>query len=170
MRLVRQGKLSLDDELKLIAPEIPFKNKWESTHPVKVKHLIEHKAGFSDLSYEHLANRIEGVNYSNALEKIKSYESALESNWKPGLVTSYSNPGFSILGYIIEKKSGKRFEDYIRDEILIPLGMGNTGFIHHFNAIQQSLIVKGYSKIDGESGFYTDSKSSIIYFIKSLNC
>ena len=148
MRLVKEGKLSLDDELKLIAPEIPFKNKWGNTHPIKIKHLLEHKAGFNDLSYAHLARRLEGENYTNTLEKIKSYKSALESNWKPGLVNSYSNPGFSILGYIIEKKSGKRFEDYIKDEILIPLGMKNSGFINHFDKKKQSLIVKGYSKID----------------------
>lgn len=150
MRLVKEGQLSLDDELKKIAPEIPFKNKWKSTHPVKVKHLIEHKAGFNDYSYADLARRHKEKKYNNSLEVIKSYKSALESNWKPGLVTSYSNPGFSILGYIIEKKSGKRYENYIRDEILIPLGMQNSGFLNHFDATEQSLIVKGYTVIDSE--------------------
>ena len=158
MRLVKEGKLSLNDELKLIAPEIPFKNKWENTHPIKIKHLLEHKAGFNDLSYADLARRTQEINYSNSIEKIKSYESALKSNWKPGLVTSYSNPGFSILGYVIEKKTNKRFEDYIKDEILIPLGMSDSGFINHFDAVEQSLIVKGYTEIDNE---IVESKNKI---------
>jgi CubicO group peptidase (beta-lactamase class C family) len=174
MRLVREGKLSLDDELKVIAPEIPFKNKWENTHPIKIKHLIAHKAGFSDLSYADLARRLKDIKYSNTLKKIKSYESALVSNWKPGLVTSYSNPGFSILGYIIEKESGKRFEDYIKDEILIPLNMVNTGFIHHFNAVEQSLIVNGYTRIDNEtveskSKNKTDEKSASTGMISNID-
>ncbi|MFK8061001.1 MAG: serine hydrolase domain-containing protein [Polaribacter sp.] len=174
IRLVKEGKLSLDDELKLIAPEITFINKWESTHPIKIKHLIEHKAGFNDLSYADLARRNQEINYSNSLEKIKSYKNAFISNWKPGLVTYYSNPGFSILGYIIEKKSGKRFEDYIKDEILIPLGMKNSGFIHHFNATQQSLIVNGYTRIDNKTVALknknkTDTKSASTGMISNID-
>jgi len=41
MKLVNEGKLSLNDELKKIATEVPFKNKWESTHPVRIVHLLD---------------------------------------------------------------------------------------------------------------------------------
>src|SRR4030095_8103453 len=49
MKLVNEGKLKLDDELKKIAPEVPFQNKWESTNPVRVVHLLEHTTGFDDI-------------------------------------------------------------------------------------------------------------------------
>ena len=49
MKLVNEGKLSLDDELKKIAPEVPFKNKWESTHPIRIVNLLEHTSGFDDI-------------------------------------------------------------------------------------------------------------------------
>jgi len=45
-KLITEGKLNLNDKLKSIAPEIVFENSWESTHPVRVVHLLEHTAGF----------------------------------------------------------------------------------------------------------------------------
>src|SRR4028119_848371 len=42
MQLVEEGKLHLDDELKKIAPEVRFKNPWESSHPVRIINLLEH--------------------------------------------------------------------------------------------------------------------------------
>ena len=49
MKLVNEGKLKLDDELKKIAPEVPFQNKWEATNPVRIIHLLEHTTGFDDI-------------------------------------------------------------------------------------------------------------------------
>jgi CubicO group peptidase (beta-lactamase class C family) len=49
MKLVNEGKLKLDDELKKIAPEVPFQNKWESTNPVRIVHLLEHTSAFDDI-------------------------------------------------------------------------------------------------------------------------
>src|SRR5258705_4292587 len=49
MKLVNEGKLKLDDELKKIAPEVPFQNKCESTNPVRIVHLLEHTSGYDDI-------------------------------------------------------------------------------------------------------------------------
>jgi hypothetical protein len=48
--------------------------------------------------------------------------------WKPGERFAYSNPNYAILGYIIEKISGKPYDRYLRENILIPLGMINSNF------------------------------------------
>ncbi|MXV51937.1 serine hydrolase [Pedobacter sp. HMF7647] len=124
LQLVHQGKFKLTDELKKIAPEIEFQNKWEDTNPVKVVHLLEHTAGFDDV---HLNNM-----YSNKSEKHKGLEAAMifknsyVSRWKPGQRMSYSNPDYAILGYLIEKFSGKSWSSFIKESVLSPIGMHDS--------------------------------------------
>jgi CubicO group peptidase (beta-lactamase class C family) len=50
-KLVSEGKLRLTDELRRIAPEIPFHNPWESRHPLLIIHLLEHTSGFDDVKF-----------------------------------------------------------------------------------------------------------------------
>jgi CubicO group peptidase (beta-lactamase class C family) len=126
LKLVHAGKLNLKDELKKIAPEIKFQNRWEQSHPVRVVHLLEHTAGFDDVQL----NRM----YSNnpekhqGLEPVMSQKSSFVSRWKPGLRMSYSNPGYEILGYLIEKFGGKPWGEFLRQEILLPIGMTDAVF------------------------------------------
>jgi CubicO group peptidase (beta-lactamase class C family) len=121
LKLVHQGKFKLNDELKKIAPEIQFQNRWEKTHPVKVIHLLEHTAGFDDV---HLNNM-----YSNKPENHQGLAAAMifknsyVSRWKPGERMSYANPHYNLLGYLIEKFSGKPFSSFIKDSVLSPIGM-----------------------------------------------
>ncbi|MGH2623037.1 MAG: serine hydrolase domain-containing protein, partial [Sphingobacterium sp.] len=55
-KLVAEGKLDLNDQLQAIAPELPYTNKWESTDPVKIIHLLEHTAGFEDIQLNKMVN------------------------------------------------------------------------------------------------------------------
>ncbi|PQJ79269.1 serine hydrolase domain-containing protein [Polaribacter porphyrae] len=144
MQLVEKGKLKLDDNLSSVVPEVPFKNKWSNSHPVKIKHLLEHKSGFSDFSYSHLTKRYESEKAKNIFDQVLALQSALKTNFKPGLVTTYSNPGYIVLAYIIEKISRKTYEDYIKENILNPLEITNTGFKNDFGTSVKSLLTKGY--------------------------
>src|SRR5690606_34310887 len=49
LQLQEEGKLSLDDKLRDLAPEIEFENPWEDTHPVRLVHLLEHTTGWDDI-------------------------------------------------------------------------------------------------------------------------
>ncbi|WP_037315710.1 serine hydrolase [Salegentibacter sp. Hel_I_6] len=143
MKLVREGKLHLDSELKEIAPEIPFENKWEEDYPVKVKHLLEHKAGFDDMHFSTFATGL--TPGMTAREEVSVYEKSLKSRWKPGLVHSYSNPGYIILGYLIEKITGQPYQKYIRNHVLFPLNMTWTQFIsENMRNLPSSQFSKGY--------------------------
>ena len=53
MTLVEQGRLDLQAPLRQLAPEVAFENPWESTHPVRVVHLLEHTTGW-ELSLIHI--------------------------------------------------------------------------------------------------------------------
>lgn len=127
MRLVKEGKLGMEDELKNLAPEIPFTNAWETTHPVRLKHLLEHKAGFHDMHFNTLLKtRHPGM---TSLEEVQLFKNSFISEWKPGQVHSYSNPGYVLLGYIIEKITGVPARTYVQEAVLAPLGMSETGYV-----------------------------------------
>ncbi len=126
LQLVQEGKLHLDDELKKVAPEVPFQNKWEATHPVRIVNLLEHTAGFDDMKLNRMCSQ-DKKEYSGAAMMLMQQPSMI-SRWKPGERHAYSNPGYVILGYIIEKISGKPYGQYIAENILQPLKMNHTNF------------------------------------------
>ncbi len=49
LQLQEQGKFKLTDPLRQWAPELPFNNPWEASHPVRLVHLMEHTTGFDDM-------------------------------------------------------------------------------------------------------------------------
>ncbi len=123
LRLVDEKKIALDAKLKDLAPEIAFDNAWESTRPITVAHLLEHTAGFDDFRPpEYVATR-DDVPLRDVLAVDPR---SRVSRWSPGTRHSYSNPGFTIAGYLIEKTTGRAYEDYVRDVLLTPLGMTNA--------------------------------------------
>ncbi len=144
MKMINEGKLSLESELKMVAPEVPFKNRWEKSNPVKIKHLLEHKAGFDDMHLSVLAGTY--TKDMTALDEVMKSKGSLKSRWQPGLAHSYSNPGYTVLGFIIEKISGMRYQDYIQKEVLRPLHMKET--IYRSAAgeeLNSQKFAKGYS-------------------------
>ncbi|MFD2903776.1 serine hydrolase domain-containing protein [Sphingobacterium anhuiense] len=146
--LIAEGKLKLSDRLQTIAPEIPYSNKWESTHPVRLVHLLEHTAGFEDIMLNKMVNMtgkpLMGIN------AIQEQKNSLTSRWKPGERMSYSNPGYNVLGYIIEKISGIPWNAYIQQTLLKPLAMNSTIFDLSGESLQH--YAKGY---DFRNGKYT---------------
>lgn len=126
MKLVNEGKLKLDDELKKIAPAVPFKNKWESTHPVRIVHLLEHTSAFDDIKLNRMYSL--DTNENTGIEMMLIHKKSMNCRWRPGERFAYSNPNYAILGYIIEKISGKPYNQYLTENILAPLGMISSNF------------------------------------------
>ena len=126
LQLVEQGKLSLNDKLIDLAPEIDFQNQWQETHPIQIKHLLEHTTGFDDMHLAEYATIAEGWTLQKG---IKTHPDNRYARWKPGLHSSYCNSGPPIVAYIIEKITGQDFEDYVTQHILRPLGMHKTSFV-----------------------------------------
>ena len=120
LKLIEEGKIDLNTPVKEIAPEIEITNPWQETHPVRVVHLLEHTAGFDD---SHL-------NWFYFKGPVKSLQKALEDKadwrkvrWQPGTRFSYSSPGYTLAGYIMEKVCGQGYDEYIKQVILDPIGM-----------------------------------------------
>jgi CubicO group peptidase (beta-lactamase class C family) len=144
LKLIGENKFRLTSKLADLAPEIPFKNPWENIAPVRVINLLEHTAGFDDMHFANFENE-EGSRRST-LQQALQHVNTLRSRWKPGTRMSYSNPGYAILGYIVEKYSGMKYEDYIAKVVFAPLQMTQTNFEYATKAPY----AKGYS-FDGKN-------------------
>lgn len=122
-REIRLGRLSLDTPVRALAPEIPIDNPWEATDPVRLVHVLEHTAGFDDFRY---SRWLPASPDANAEQRLLQHAPMLRVRWRPGERASYSNTGYGLAGYLLEKVSGERVEDYISRHVIAPLGMTDT--------------------------------------------
>jgi len=135
MQLAEAGKLSPHDPVKKYIPD--FDLPGGSGERVTIHHLMTHTTGMPPLpalNYSIRGNtgidadekpsekpfpRID--NYDQLIDYIRTAD--YEVLGKPGEYLSYSNDSYGVLGAIIEKVTGQRFEDYIKDNVLKPLDM-----------------------------------------------
>ena len=120
LKLAREGKLSLEDPVAKLAPEVAFENRWEATDPVRVVHLLEHTTGWDDMHLKEYANDAQGIDLRAALEFGRA---SRVSRWPPGTLMSYCGTGPAVAAYIVEKVTGQRFEDYVQQNFFNPIGM-----------------------------------------------
>jgi CubicO group peptidase (beta-lactamase class C family) len=120
LKLVDEGKLSLQDTVHKLVPEIWFENRWESTDPVRVVDLLEHTTGWDDM---HLPEYAKGANGMTLRQGLDYYQRSRVSRWRPGTRMSYCNSGPPVAAYIVEKITGQRFEDYVTANFFVPIGM-----------------------------------------------
>ncbi len=125
LKLVEEGRIDLNTPLREIVPEINIKNPWEETDPVRIVHILEHTSGFGNSFREFNIDDDPEMPLRQALEIV---DEALESRFRPGTCYSYSNAGYGLAGYILEKITGMRYEDYLRKVILDPIGMESSTF------------------------------------------
>ncbi len=126
LKLVEEGRLSLDDKLADLAPDVAFENRWEETHPIRVAHLLEHTTGWDDIHLpEYAHNEPDPVSLKEGLD---FHPHSRISRWPPGSRSSYCNAGPPVAAYIVEKITGQDFEDYAREQFFEPLGMSSTTF------------------------------------------
>lgn len=133
LQLVEQGKLDLQAKVHDLVPDIYFDNPWESSHPIRVVHLLEHTTGWDDISYGVYAHQDEHISLKDALAYHSGYR---HSRWVPGTRYAYNNAGPAVAAYIIERITGQTYEDYVQTHIFQPLGMDASTF-YFSNRYQQ---------------------------------
>jgi len=143
LKLQEEGKLSLERTVKDIVPEITIVNPWEQSDPVRIVHLLEHTAGFDDMEPAEIYNLDDPPDISMH-EVLQRFQRPRRVRWKPGTRMSYSNPGYGLAGYIVEKVSGGTFEEYVKQELLKPLGMKHSDF--RLSDSNRELLAQGYNK------------------------
>ncbi len=121
LKLVEEGRLSLDDRLADLAPEIAFENQWEETDPILISHLLEHTTGWDDIHLpEYALNDPTPLTLKAGLDY---HPHSRTSRWKPGTRMSYCNAGPPVAAYVVQKITGQDFEDYVAQNFFAQLYM-----------------------------------------------
>jgi len=120
LKLANEGKLSLQDPVHKLVPEIWFENRWKATDPVRVVDLLEHTTGWDDMHLPEYAKDAKGMTLREGLDY---YHHSRISRWRPGTRMAYCNSGPPVAAYIVEKITGQRFEDYVTQNFFLPIGM-----------------------------------------------
>ncbi|HSC52692.1 MAG TPA: serine hydrolase domain-containing protein [Phnomibacter sp.] len=138
LQLVQLGKISLQDSVQKFIPDFPFKG-----NTITIENLLTHSSGIRDyMQIEYAGINMERWDFSpkQLIDSFKNYP----LQFVPGTKYSYSNSGYFLLGYIIEKVSGKRYQKYVQENIITPLGLTHTYFDDNGNIIPGR--VNGYGR------------------------
>ena len=132
--LAREGKLSLDDEVRKYVPELP-----DYGQTITIRHLLNHTSGLRDqwdlLSLARGRFEEERITEADVID-IVSRQKAL--NFKPTTEYLYSNTGYTLAGTIVARVSGKSLRQFADERIFKPLGMNHTHFHDDY-----TMVVKG---------------------------
>ena len=121
MQLREQDKLELEDSVCVFVAPCP--DGWK---PVTVHHLLTHTSGIP--TYTGLPQWRETMMLPRTVDQLIELFRKLPLQWTPGEKYAYNNSGYVLLGAIIEKITGKKYEIALKEMILTPLGMTNTGY------------------------------------------
>lgn len=146
VQLSEDGDVDLDQPIAEIASEVPFNNPWEAGDPVRVIHLLQHTAGFDDMHFNEIYN-VEDEPDLPLIDVLRRNPRSRDVRWRPGTRVAYSNPGYAIAGYLIEKITGRPYEDFITERTFTPLGMNTSSF--RLTPSDQALLAKGYRERTG---------------------
>jgi CubicO group peptidase (beta-lactamase class C family) len=146
MQLYYDDRIDINADVTSLASEIEINNPWHQTHPVRVVNLLQHTAGFDDMHFNEIYNVADPPDIP-LLEVLKRDVRTRDVRWRPGTRMSYSNPGYGLAGYLIEKVSGEPYEGYIKRTILNPLKMTTSSFF--LTREDEKLLAQGYRGATG---------------------
>jgi D-alanyl-D-alanine carboxypeptidase len=139
MQLAQKGKLDIEDPVINYLPAFPYDSS------TKIKQVLSHSAGIPNpvpLAWIHLPGENKEFSRDDFFKLILAKNKKNVS--KPNEKFSYSNLGYVLLGQLIENVSGLKYEDYIQNNVIKPLGIpvGELGF----EIYDSSLHARGYHK------------------------
>lgn len=143
LQLRDEGKLALDDPAERYVPELRGLRYPTGDAPrITVRHLLTHSAGFPE-------DNPWGDQQLDASEAAFSamMREGIPFSTAPGTAYEYSNYGFAILGRIVTNVSGVPYARYLRERILLPLGMRHTTL--ESRDVDPSRLALGYRLQDG---------------------
>jgi len=119
LQLEEQGKLSLQDDIAKFIPGYPTQ-----AYKITIENLLTHTSGIKSYTnvpefHEYMK---EDLKPEEAIDKFKN----LPMEFAPGTKWNYNNSGYFLLGYIIEKVTGMKYQDYIEQKLFKPAGMTNS--------------------------------------------
>jgi CubicO group peptidase (beta-lactamase class C family) len=121
LQLMEQGKLNLQDSITKFIPDYPTHG-----HKITIEHLLTHTSGIQ--SYTDMKDFEKKMTLDLKPTELIDFFKKEPMEFAPGTKWNYNNSGYFLLGYIIEKVSGKTYPQYIEENFFKPLGMTNSLF------------------------------------------
>ena len=135
MELQQEGKLSVKDKLSKYFPGFANGDK------ITIENLLNHTSGVHSYTDDTVVMKNDVTKHYSREQMLKLFTS-YSPDFEPGTDWHYSNSGYSLLGYIIEKVEKKPYEKAVRERIFRPLSMTNSGF--DFSSLSSPNKTKGY--------------------------
>ena len=141
LQLQEQNKLSVKDSVSKFIPNYPNGNK------ITIENLLTHTSGIYNYTNDEAFMKHNAVN-PISIENLIALFKNKPLDFNPGEKYSYSNSGYILLGYIIEKITGKSYFQIVRENIFQPLGMSHSGF--DFTSLKNINKATGYFKLSSK--------------------
>jgi CubicO group peptidase (beta-lactamase class C family) len=139
--LQERGKLNVNDPVKKYMPDAPA--AWDK---ITIFNLLTHTAGIPNFTSFPDYPSIKP--FAKTPEQLVALFRDKPLDFEPGEKWNYSNSGYILLGYLIEKISGQKYDQFVRENIFKPLGMADSGYDANATVIQNR--ASGYSpSVDG---------------------
>src|SRR5580765_11380 len=139
MQLAEQGKLDLDKDVN---EYLDFKIPPAYGKPITLKNIMTHTAGFEELGRDLF---VSDAAHMHTLEQFLKHH-VPDRIFPPGVIPAYSNYATALAGYIVQRVSGKPFEQYVQDNIYTPLEMHRTTFVQPLPENLKAMMSNGYKK------------------------
>lgn len=120
-KLEKEGKLSINDKISKFYPQFALKYKG-TNYDITVEQLMHHTSGIGT----HTISLLREDSSSEALNNLVETLSGIELSSVPGSRFEYATVNYGLLGAIIEKVSGEKYENYIEEKIFSSIGMNNS--------------------------------------------
>ena len=137
-----RGLLRLDDPLVLHCPWAAGIGAPTDSAPITIRDLLTMQAGLP--TDDPWGDRQENLPIEDFDRLVAG---GLSFSRRPRTSFEYSNLGYALLGRVISEVSGADYRDFVRDELLLPLGMNSTGF--ESAAVEAHRLAQGYSPVTG---------------------
>lgn len=142
MQLYEQGKLDLDRDIN---DYLDFKIPEAFGKPITLKNVMTHTPGFEEQVKDLFS---ENTGAPNLGQYLKAHIPG--RIYQPGTVPAYSNYATAVAGYIVERVSGRPFEQYVAENIFKPLNMTQSTFVQPLPANLAPLMSNGYRLGSGD--------------------
>jgi CubicO group peptidase (beta-lactamase class C family) len=137
MQLQERGKLKVEDPI--CRHHSPCPDAWK---PITIHHLLSHTSGIP--SYTNAPTFRETMMIPKTVEQMVASFRDQPLEFEPGSQYKYNNSGYFLLGALIEKVTGKQYDEVLREQIFAPLGMKDSGYDRPDDILPQR--ASGYSR------------------------
>ncbi|PYG85830.1 CubicO group peptidase (beta-lactamase class C family) [Ruminiclostridium sufflavum DSM 19573] len=153
MMLQEKKLLNLQDTVNKFIEDYPDGDK------IKICHLLTHTSGIPE--YYSFVDSIEKGKHTYTPSELIDIFKSKPLNFDAGTSFEFSNSNYALLGYIIEKVSGMKYEDYIKQNIFEPLGMDNSSFSGDVSS-KDSNVTKalGYEEPETNTNEYSEETTA----------